>query len=99
MFFAAPKPKAHSTTRTPSTTFQIVRIASCLIEKADQEDGERGDRDRERGHEDDVDADPAAVRKRRRQRNLARVAPAVPEDGAAGLRLLPLRLHPRLQPG
>ena len=31
------------------------------VRRGDQEDGERGDRDREGGHEDDVHADAAAV--------------------------------------
>lgn len=100
----------------PSTTFQIVRIASWVMEKAamssvaacprrvatssawvwptppgviakippgehvrrgDEEDCERRDRDREGCHEDDVHADPAAVRQRRRERDLAEVAPPV----------------------
>jgi hypothetical protein len=33
-FFTWSKPKAQSMTASPSTTFQIVRMASCVIEKA-----------------------------------------------------------------
>ncbi len=67
------------------------------MRRRDEEDRERGDPDPERGHEDDVDADAAAVRAARWQCHLPQVAPPVAEDRGALLDLAPLGGQPRLE--